>query len=632
MKLSFSIDKNTDEYRALCEVAGEIGIGLGDNGIPVTLRKSTGKLRVFSDGCSVTVEYPTRIALMRSLGIIARYCPGSSFDISQSPSHDLGVMIDCSRNAVLNMASVKKMCRIIAAMGYKTMMLYTEDTYEIKEYPYFGHLRGRYTQEELREIDAYTALLGIELVPCIQTLAHLNALFQWPFFKDKFRDSHDVLLVGSDDVYKLIEAMLVTMKNCIKSRKINIGMDETLHLGRGKYLDQNGYRKRSDILLEHLAKVTELCKKHGYQPMMWSDMFFRMASKTGDYYDLNADITPDVIGKVPSEVTLVYWDYYGIDEAKYRTMFELHEKFRNPVAFAGGSSTWYGFVPLNKYAANTAKAALSSLKNRKIKDILVTMWANDGAECSHFCALPTLILYAEHCWGADMSHSALGAALYAITGANYDDFLDMELLADFPGRTDYGITFLNSCRYMLYQDILAGKLDRHIPAGTDEHFARCRDLLTEKRARNPKWAYLFDTLIALSDVLSVKAELGIKLRAAYEKGNLSELYRIKDTVLPGLIKRLETLYGCVRTQWKRDNKMPGLDIQDLRFGGLIHRTRHAIETIGSYLSGELGTIEELDAPRLKYSEDAAEGKAFYLQDRWNLMFTASVLHYNHNYD
>ena len=90
-----------------------------------------------------------------------------------------GVMLECSRNAVMNVASVKKYAEILKKMGYNTLMLYTEDTYEVEGQPYFGHLRGKYTKAELKEIDAFCNRLGIELIPCIQTLAHLNAIFQW---------------------------------------------------------------------------------------------------------------------------------------------------------------------------------------------------------------------------------------------------------------------------------------------------------------------------------------------------------------------------------------------------------------------------------------------------------------------
>ena len=86
----------------------------------------------------------------------------------------LGVMLDCSRNAVMSVQGVKNYANIIAKLGYNTLMLYTEDTYEIPSQPYFGHLRGRFSQAELKEIDSYCAGVGIELVPCIQMLGHLG--------------------------------------------------------------------------------------------------------------------------------------------------------------------------------------------------------------------------------------------------------------------------------------------------------------------------------------------------------------------------------------------------------------------------------------------------------------------------
>ena len=87
-----------------------------------------------------------------------------------------GVMLDCSRNAVMKPESVKKMIDILSVMGYNCLELYTEDTYELPDEPYFGYMRGRYTQEELRDIDAYARSKNMELMPCIQTLAHFTNL------------------------------------------------------------------------------------------------------------------------------------------------------------------------------------------------------------------------------------------------------------------------------------------------------------------------------------------------------------------------------------------------------------------------------------------------------------------------
>ena len=60
--------------------------------------------------------------------------------------------------------TVKFMLRKCALMGMNAYMLYTEDTYEIEGRKYFGHLLGRYSKEELKELDSYAQRLGIELI------------------------------------------------------------------------------------------------------------------------------------------------------------------------------------------------------------------------------------------------------------------------------------------------------------------------------------------------------------------------------------------------------------------------------------------------------------------------------------
>ena len=111
----------------------------------------------------------------------------------------LATMVDCSRNAVMKPESVKRWIDLTGDMGYNALLLYTEDTYEVDNNPYFGYMRGRYTQEELKEIDAYAVSKGMELIPCIQTLAHLRSIIRWPAYKSHV-DADDILLVGDEAV------------------------------------------------------------------------------------------------------------------------------------------------------------------------------------------------------------------------------------------------------------------------------------------------------------------------------------------------------------------------------------------------------------------------------------------------
>lgn len=161
----------------------------------------------------------------------------------------------------MNVPTVKRFCDIIAKMGYNTLMLYTQDTYEVDNQPYFGYLRGRYSKEEIKEIDAYCISKGIELIPCIQTLAHLNCIFKWWDAYEDIRDCDDILLIGEEKTDKLIDDMFSTISQCFTSKRIHIGMDEAYRVGIGKYLAKHGYQERFDIINGHLHKVCENTRK-----------------------------------------------------------------------------------------------------------------------------------------------------------------------------------------------------------------------------------------------------------------------------------------------------------------------------------------------------------------------------------
>ena len=182
-------------------------------------------------------------------------------------------MADCSRAAVLNIATVKKLIITIAKLGFTGLELYTEDTYEITEEPYFGHLRGKYTKTEIKELDEFSKKYDIELIPCIQTLAHLDNIFLWPRF-DEIHDIWDCLLIDNEKTYDLIDKMFKNVAESFSSRIINIGYDEAYYAGRGAYLDKNGYINKVDLLYKHLKKVTEIGKKYGFKCIVYSDMFF----------------------------------------------------------------------------------------------------------------------------------------------------------------------------------------------------------------------------------------------------------------------------------------------------------------------------------------------------------------------
>ena len=81
-----------------------------------------------------------------------------------------GVMLDMSRNAVMKPQQVKDFANLLSKMGYNMIQLYTEDTYEVENEPYFGYLRGRYTHDELKDIVSYCESIGVEVIPLLADL------------------------------------------------------------------------------------------------------------------------------------------------------------------------------------------------------------------------------------------------------------------------------------------------------------------------------------------------------------------------------------------------------------------------------------------------------------------------------
>ena len=107
-------------------------------------------------GGSAAIAAEDRNALARGFFQLARAVREgkNELDVRQARHFgSCGVMIDMSRNAVMTVEAVKRMLDRLAAMGMNLALLYTEDTYEVPEYPRLGYLRGRYSQSDLREID-----------------------------------------------------------------------------------------------------------------------------------------------------------------------------------------------------------------------------------------------------------------------------------------------------------------------------------------------------------------------------------------------------------------------------------------------------------------------------------------------
>jgi len=497
----------------------------------------------------------------------------------------LGVMLDCSRNAVMNVPAVKKYIDILKRLGHNTLMLYTEDTFEVENQPYFGYLRGRYTQEELREIDAYACTHGIELIPCVQTLAHLNAIVRWETY-NTHTDVADILLCDDYRTDQLIEDIFSTISKCFTSRRVHIGMDEAHMVGLGKYLDLHGYQNRFQLLIRHLRKVCGIAQKHGFQPMMWSDMFFRLVN-AGDY-TRPADFGAELIAQVPEEVGLVYWDYYYKDKPHYDDMIRSHRQFSNELWFAGGLRTWCGFAPKNGFSMDTIDAAVPSLLENGVEHVIFTQWGDDGQECSHFATLPSLYYATQKLRGVE-DKTTIKEGFYREFGIEFDEFL----LLDLEGTTDNSPNErANPEKFMFYNDCFSGIFDCTVPEGFEPRYTERAEKL-RALAEYPVYGVLFDSAAKLCDFLQLKYTIGIRTRNAYHQKDMAAMQTLIADYEQMLVL-LEQFYQSHKKRWFAENKPHGFDVQDIRIGGLKQRIISCRDRLIQFASGHITVIEELE--------------------------------------
>lgn len=572
--------------RLIEEISKELQFNIPTN---TAYKKTDDGLKVSVCDGKITVEYRSTRDVARAALILKANGVVENYTVEERNGfEDICLMIDCSRNAVRSVNTVKKLIRNLAMMGYTSLMLYTEDTYEVDGEPTFGYLRGRYTKAEIKELDAYANEWGIELIPCMQTLAHLNQLTRYKYSHFKCFDCSDILLVGEERTYELIERMFASLSECYTTRRIHIGMDEAWLLGRGKFLDKNGLVPQFDVICEHLIKVCEIAKKYAFKPMIWSDMFWRFAYADKNCRDENGKVIMPkaILDKIPQEVTLCHWEYHCLNSEGYAEKLEMHQQFQNPVWFAGGTAECNrGFIPHLTYSTQVSEAAIVAAKAYGIKSLMETVWGDNGGECSLFAILPAIMHYAYT--ALDLSKARLQKEYAALTGYNYQEFMRLEEAQTFG---QYVNDIGNPAKYGLYNDVFLGYLDPIINGKDKHYFKTAKEAVA--RLRTGQYKYIFDTAYHLNAVLELKYDIGVRLREAYQANDGKALGACaKD--LSTVIELLEAFIECYRKQWLTENKPNGLEIQEIRLGGLKERLKGCKARLESYLKGEITEIPEL---------------------------------------
>ena len=251
-----------------------------------------------------------------------------------------------------------------------------------------------------------------------------------------------------------------------------------------------------------------------------------------------------------------------------------------------------GFAPFKEFTIRSMLPAIDACKKNKIRNVFMTMWGDNGGECSHFAQLPSLFYIAQYAKGIT-DEAVIKAKFKSFTGIAYDDFMKLDNANNICGNEQTKHPKAPS-KYMLYADCFNSFMDIATVDGAVEKYAEYAKELHAIAKKSRKYGYLFDTQAKLCDVLAVKYELGRKTRAAYKAGDKAELRRLAEEDYVKTIKLVDVFARAFEKQWFCENKTNGFDVQDIRLGGLCRRLDACRRRLIDYAKGNIDRIEELE--------------------------------------
>ena len=580
----------------------------GTDGIVVCLENVPGmELKVAcKDGkATFTFDFTMRQHFYRCLSLLLEELTAGKTEVSLEETawfRHCGPLLDLSQgNSVLTVQRWKYFIKKAAMMGLSQCILYMEDNFDVPEEPYFGYMRGRYTYEQLKELDDYAYALAIELIPAVQSLGHFTETLQWDVYTHLRENAH-CIIPEQEESYEFVRHIITAASKPFRTKRISIGMDECFGLGHGTYFKRHGYVEPGVILDRHLRKVMEITSELGLRPMVADDMFLR---PFGGHFKEWVVVPQEYSDSLPKGFDVLYWDYYDEDADKFRRLADQRFMLSDHVIFQGGIWTWTGFAPNWTMTFVTTNPAMEAIKDKGIDDVQCTVWGDSGTESDIRLVLFGMQLFAEHCYTKVPTEEQLRRRFKFCCNGDYDAFWMLQELDYIPGvppRDEQARPNFqrNASKFLIWQDPLHGLFDKNIEGlPLNAHYEALEKKIAA--ADHGEYADMFEMYRLFASVLALKAELGIQIHTAYRNDDKAELARLAGEVIPECLRRTKALRDQHYQCWLSNNMLLGWEILDMRYGSLMIRLQTAADALNDYLSGKRQRLEEVEEIQRLYN-------------------------------
>lgn len=336
-----------------------------------------------------------------------------------------GYQLDISRYKVPTMQTLYRIVDFIARLGYTQFQLYTEHTFAYKGHEEVWCEASPMTPEEVRALDDYCSQRGIELVPNQNSFGHLENWLRHPGYNHLAEAPKGGTTMGSYTLkypmclcptdprsVTFIAGLYDQLLPCFRSRKINVGGDETIELkddhkpGIGRSAAELAAKGPARVYLEFLGKIHKLLSDRGHTMMFWGDIILEH---------------PELISELPEDVIALNWGYEA--DHPFETSSAAFAKSKRRFYVCPGTSAWGTFSGRTDNMMVNVDSAISAGERHGMSGVLLADWGDYGHPNPFLSSVPALVYTANRVRGVKLDRAGLAAEIDRILGCKVGDAL-----------------------------------------------------------------------------------------------------------------------------------------------------------------------------------------------------------------
>lgn len=317
-----------------------------------------------------------RFYARQTLRQLAAQSPGGipCCEISDRPQLPVrGFMMDISRGKVPTLETVYRIVDLLALLKMNHLEMYIEGfSFAYPSFPAVWAEGTPFTPEEFRKLDRYCIQRHIDLVPCQNTLGHMEPWLKQPACRHLAESDGEVEILGftvgpatlnptDPGSLKLLQAMTDDLLACFCSGSYNVCLDEPYELGKGKSAAKADETGVGGLYLEHIKNMHAMAANAGKRMLMWGDF-------VGQH--------PQVLDGMPKDITILEWGY----DRTYP--FEKNLSLLQEKGFGfyvcPGTSSWSSYTGITDNMLANITAAANAAAKYGGSGLLLTDWGDGG--------------------------------------------------------------------------------------------------------------------------------------------------------------------------------------------------------------------------------------------------------------